>query len=138
MDIKQGVIPMIAYEKGLEALEWLTKAFGFKELKRFADKDRLTHGEMDTGNGIIMLATPSPDYQNPKNHRENCEYARKWSNVPWIVDGVLVYVNNIQDHFEKAKRAGAKILTEVEITPHGSVYRCEDIEGHRWMFVQED
>ncbi len=132
-----GVIPMIAYEDGNAALDWLAKAFGFRERTRMKNPDgRLTHGEMETGDGVIMLATPTPYYEGPKHHREHCERARKWSTVPYIIDGVLVYVNDVDKHHEQAKRAGAAILSELEDGPDGRRYRAEDLEGHRWMFVQ--
>ena len=43
-----------------------------------------------------------------------CEQARKWSTVPWIIDGVLVYVSDLDQHFKQAKAAGATILSEIE------------------------
>ncbi len=60
---EQEVIPMLAYEDGVAALEWLKQAFGFEENMnmRMLDEGRLTHAELKTGNGIIMLATPTPD-----------------------------------------------------------------------------
>ena len=135
----QGVFPMLAYEDGPAAMDWLATAFGFREVTRMlSDDGRLAHGEMETGSGIIMLATPTPDYQGPKRHRESCEQAKKWSDVPWIVDGVLVYVDNVDRHFAKAKRAGANVLSEPEDGPPGKRYRVEDIEGHRWMFMEGD
>ena len=94
------VIPMIAYEDGPKAMEWLSSAFGFTERARMLDKGgRLSHGEMQAGDGVIMLATPTPDYQAPRHHREVCEAAQKWSTVPYIVDGVLVYVDGGDAHF---------------------------------------
>jgi PhnB protein len=131
------VIPMIAYEDGPKAMDWLSSAFGFKERARMLDKDgRLSHGEMQAGDGVIMLATPTPDYHGPRHHREGCEPAQKWSAVPYIVDGVLVYVADVDAHFARAKREGAAILSEVEAGQNGKRYRAEDLEGHRWMFVQ--
>jgi len=133
----QGPIPMISYENGIAALEWLARAFGFKERTRLLGKNGdLAHGEMDAGGGIIMLATPTPDYQAPMRHRINCEQARLWAEVPWIIDGVLIYVENIDEHYARAKEAGARILSELEAAPSGRRYRAEDPEGHRWMFVQ--
>jgi uncharacterized glyoxalase superfamily protein PhnB len=131
-----GVIPMIAYEDGFAALDWLARAFGFRERARIASEGRLAHGEMDAGNGIIMLATPSPDYEGPRRHRDVCERARKWSTVPWVIDGVLVFVPDVAAHYERAKREGATILSEVEEGPNGRLYRAEDLEGHRWMFIE--
>jgi PhnB protein len=131
------VIPMIAYEDGVKALEWLCKAFGFTERIRWADDSgRLTHGEMTLGDGVIMLATPSPDYESPKHHRESCAAAAKWSEVPYIIDGVLVYVSDIESHFATAVAAGARILSPIETGGPGSRYRAEDLEGHRWMFME--
>jgi uncharacterized glyoxalase superfamily protein PhnB len=131
------VIPMLDYENGRAALDWLAKVFGFRESKRMVGPDGLlAHGEMETGNGIIMLATSSHDYESPKHHREHCERARRWSAVPWVVDGVLVYVDDVDAHFARAKAAGATILTPVEEGYPGRRYRAEDLEGHRWMFMQ--
>ena len=131
------VIPMIAYEDGPKAMDWLSSAFGFTERARMLDKNgRLSHGEMQAGEGVIMLATPTPEYRGPRRHREACEAARKWSTVPYIVDGVLVYVDNVDAHFARAKQRGASILSGVEADENGKRYRAEDLEGHRWMFMQ--
>src|ERR1700730_14368328 len=99
---------MIAYEDGRRAMDWLATAFGFRERARMTAADgRLSHGEMEAGEGVIMLATPSPDYQGPKKHRNWCEQARKWSTVPYIIDGVLVYVQAHRIEYERASTAGA-------------------------------
>jgi len=131
------VIPMIAYENGCAALDWLARAFGFVEIVRIARDGVLIHGEMDTGaGGTIMLATPTAAYQNPRHHRAVCESARAWSTVPWIIDGVLVYVDDIERHIDVARQAGALLLSDLEKDPPGWRYRAEDLEGHRWMFMR--
>jgi uncharacterized glyoxalase superfamily protein PhnB len=132
-----AVIPMIAYEDGPTAMDWLSTAFGFKERTRMVTPEgRLSHGEMEAGEGLIMLATPSPDYQGPRKHREGCEQAAKWSSVPYIIDGVLVYVRDVPEHFERARQAGARILSEIDGEENAKRYRVEDLEGHRWMFME--
>jgi PhnB protein len=137
MDPYPAVIPMLAYENGPAALDWLARAFGFRERARMlGEGGRLSHGEMQAGDGVIMLATPSPHYHGPKRHREECDTARRWSEVPYIIDGVLVYVDDVDAHFERAKSAGATILSPVEQSQEGKRYRAEDLEGHRWMFMQ--
>lgn len=134
-----SVVPMISYEDGIAALAWLRKAFGFVETARLTTPDgRLSHGEMKAGDGLIMLASPTPEYRGPKHHREVCEQARKWSEVPWIIDGVLVYVDDLDQHFNRAMAAGAMILSEIEEGPPGRRYRAEDLEGHRWFFFEKD
>jgi uncharacterized glyoxalase superfamily protein PhnB len=135
--VTPSVIPMLAYEDGCSALDWLARAFGFREQSRMTGPDgRLAHGEMDAGDGVIMLATPTPEYEGPRRHREHCERARQWSRVPWVIDGVLVYVADVAAHYERAKREGAIILSEPEDGPPARRYRAEDLEGHRWMFMQ--
>jgi uncharacterized glyoxalase superfamily protein PhnB len=134
-----SVVPMISYEDGVAALEWLESAFGFRETARLTSLDgRLSHGEMEAGGGLIMLASPTADYRSPKRHREACEQARKWSTVPWIIDGVLVHVEDLDRHFARAKAAGATILSDIEEGPPGRRYRAEDFEGHRWFFFEKD
>jgi uncharacterized glyoxalase superfamily protein PhnB len=137
---ENNVIPMIAYEDGPAAIDWLVKAFGFREQLRYTEDDgTVTHAELVTdGGGLIMLATPTPDYVGPKAHREACEQARKWSESPYVIDGVLVDVDDVDAHFAQAKEAGATILSEPEDVSVGiRHYRVEDLEGHRWMFSQE-
>lgn len=131
------VIPMIAYENGPAAMDWLARAFGFRERARMVTPEgRLSHGEMEIGDGVIMLATPSPHYRGPKSHREGCDQARRWSEVPYIIDGVHVYVDDVEAHFKRAMAEGATILSPVEEGDGGRRYRAEDLEGHRWMFSQ--
>ena len=120
-----SVVPMISYEDGIAALEWLRKAFGFRETARLTTPDgRLSHGVMEAAKGLIMLASPTPGYRSPKHHRQVCEQARKWSTVPWIIDGVLVYVDDVDRHFKRAKAAGAMILSEIEEGSPGRRYRA--------------
>ena len=106
---------MLAYEDGSAAMDWLCKVFGFTEKTRWLDDNgRLTHGEITLGNNIIMLATPTPDYQSPKYLRQVCETAAKWYCSPYIINGLLVYVDDVEKHFQKAKKNGVTILSELE------------------------
>ena len=134
-----AVIPMLAYENGAAAIDWLTNAFGFEEQTRFTGDDgTVTHAELETGSGTIMLATPSPDYVSPKRLRELSPEARKMAEVPYVIDGVVVEVDDVDAHFARAKEAGASILSEPADQVVGiRHYRAEDPEGHRWMFSQD-
>ncbi len=134
----QQIIPMLSYENGVEAMNWLCKVFGFTEKTKWLDDNgRLSHGEITMGENMIMLAEPTPDYQSPKHHRETCKVAAKWYGVPYIINGVLVYVDDIEGHFKNAKAGGATILSEIERGGPGTRYRAEDLEGQRWMFMQK-
>jgi len=133
------VVPMIAYEDAAAAIDWLGRAFGFRERgERYMESDgRVSHAELEFEGSPVFLATPTRDYQSPKHHRQTCAAAKKWSAVPWVVDGLQVRVDDVDAHFTQAKGAGATILSEPQDNPYGRVYRAEDLEGHRWMFIEE-
>ena len=127
----------MSYRNGVDALDWLVSAFGFAELVRMVnDEGRLEHAELGVGSGTVMLATPSLDYEGPALHRRHCASSARWQEVPYLVDGLLVTVDDVDAHYQRAREHGATILTEVESTEHGKRYRAEDPEGHRWMFVE--
>jgi uncharacterized glyoxalase superfamily protein PhnB len=133
----QTITPMIAYEDGAAAVDWLVQAFGFREVMRMTDEDgRVGHAELELGGGVVYLASPTGDYESPRRHREHCDPARAWSTVPWVIDGVMAQVSDVDRHYRRAKDAGATILSGLEHEPFGRIYRAEDPEGHRWMFVQ--
>jgi len=135
----QFIIPMLSYENGVEAIEWLCRVFQFKEKTRWLDDHgKLTHGEIAIGENILMLSSPTEHYQNPRHHREHCHAAAKWQETPYVIDGVLVIVDDVEAHFRHAKEKGATILTPIEFGGPGTRYRAEDLEGHRWMFIQKD
>ena len=131
-----AVVPMPTYEDVGAASEWLCAAFGFEERERYTDAG----GTVTTavlavpGGGVVMLGWTGPHYQSPRRHRESCAAAARWLEVPYVVDGVLVSVDDVDEHCARARAAGATVLTEPEETPHGRLYRVEDPEGHRWMF----
>ena len=135
----QSIIPMLSYENGVEALEWLCRVFQFTEKTRWLDDaGKLTHGEIAMDENILMLSSPTEHYQSPRRHREACPAAAKWHEVPYVIDGVLVMVDNVEAHFQHAKTQGAPILTGIEYGGPGTRYRAEDLEGHRWMFIQKE
>ena len=137
MQVTQRAVPMLSYENVAAAIDWLGRAFGFRERERYTEPDgTVSHAELELGGAVVMLGWPGPDYQSPSRHAEVCEHARKWLAVPWVVDGVLVYVADLDRHCEQARAGGAVILREPEDEPFGRLYSAADHEGHRWMFMQ--
>jgi uncharacterized glyoxalase superfamily protein PhnB len=134
-----SVVPMLSYENAAAAIEWLERAFGFIERReaRYTGEDgSVGHAELEHDGGLIVLAGPLPHYQSPTHHAQTCEAARRWQEVPWVIDGVLVHVDDLEAHFAQAKAAGALLLSEIEDEDYGRLYRAADLEGHRWMFLQ--
>jgi uncharacterized glyoxalase superfamily protein PhnB len=138
VQITQRAVPMLSYEDVGASAEWLCRAFGFTEVgERFTDAaGRATHVNLELDGATVMVGWPGPDYQSPAHHQGVCEPARRWLSAPFVVDGVLIYVDDIDRHFQQAKAAGATLLGEIEEQPPGRLYRAADIEGHRWMFMQ--
>jgi PhnB protein len=130
---------MLSYEDVGAAVGWLSAAFGFRESgERYTDDDgRVTHAELEFDGATVMLGWPGPEYRSPRRHAEECEQAAKWLEVPYIVDGVMILVDDVDAHHERAEAAGATILREPKTEPYGRLYNAADPEGHRWMFLQE-
>jgi uncharacterized glyoxalase superfamily protein PhnB len=130
-----SVTPMISYEDAGAAADWLVRAFGFRETMRYTEEGgKVSHVELEIGNGSVMLGSP-PGYANPLRIRET-EAGAAWNETPFVIDGVHVYVEDVDAHFAHAREAGATILSELEDQPFGDrQYRAEDLEGHRWMFA---
>ena len=127
---------MLAYQDAARAAEWIARAFGFRELERFSDtRGVVTDVVMDLDGARVIVGHPNDAYQGPRRHAEGCETARAWLDTPFVVDGVLVYVDDLTAHIDRARAAGARILSEIETNPIQRQYRAEDLEGHRWMFA---
>ena len=92
------ITPYLYYEDVASALDWLARAFGFRERLRMPGADgRITHAEMGFADGVIMMGHPGPKYRNPKR-------------LGQATQNLYVYVDDVDKHFEQAKEAGAKIL----------------------------
>ena len=121
------ITPYLLYEDAAAALDWLSTAFGFKETLRFTDASgRVTHAEMDTGgSGHFMLGEPGSGYLSPRRTGHlNCF--------------LYVLVDDVDAHVERARSAGAPIISEPEDKEYGTRgYRAEDLEGQRWDFATQ-
>jgi PhnB protein len=134
-----SVIPMISYEDVAACATWLVDAFGFAEAGRWTDENgHVTHVNLVTGDGVVMVGNPSADYQSPRRHAQTCTTARQWRRTPFVIDGVLVYVSGLRAHYDRAVARGARVLSEIEDNDAVGQrqYRVEDLEGHRWMFAE--
>ena len=119
------ITPYLLYEDVPGALDWLSKAFGFRERLRFTGHDgTVDHAEMEHGDGLIMLGDPGGSYRNPKHSGS-------------VTVQLHVYVDDVDAHCEQARAAGATILSEPADQDYGDRrYDAEDPEGHHWSFAQ--
>ena len=132
----QRVVPFLGYEDAAAAIEWLERAFGFREKpdQRYEEDGTITHAELELEGATIYLSTPA-GYASPRTLRAESEAARRSYDNPWVIDGHFVQVDDVEAHYERARAAGATILREPEEPGVGfRIYSAEDPEGHRWMF----
>ena len=134
----QRVVPFIGYEDAAAAIDWLGRAFGFREKRdaRYEDNGTITHAELELDGATIYLSTPA-GYASPRTFRAESAAARRSYDNPWVIDGLFVEVDDLDAHYERARSQGATILREPEEPGTGfRLYSAEDPEGHRWMFGQ--
>jgi len=129
---------MVSCEDCASAADWLCEAFGFSEIgERLVDGEgRVIHVELDRAGGRVMLGWPGPSYRGPRRHAASCADASAWLEPPFVVDGVLLFVEDVDTHLATAREAGAEIVRDLEDAPPGRMYVAADVEGHRWMFIQ--
>jgi uncharacterized glyoxalase superfamily protein PhnB len=134
----QRIVPFLGYEDAAAAIDWLERAFGFREDRaaRHEEDGTITHAEVELDGATIYLSTPR-DYASPRRVRETSELARRAYDNSWVIDGHFVEVDDLDAHYERAVAAGATVLREPEEPGIGyRIYSAEDLEGHRWMFGQ--
>lgn len=123
-----SIMPYLYYEDVAGALVWLARTFGFREREKETmrgPEGRVVHAAMELGAGVVMMGCPGPDYKSPKR-------------IGHVTQNLYVYVDDVDRHFEHAKRAGATILAGIEDTFYGDRrYGAEDLEGHHWYFAQK-
>lgn len=111
----------LLYNDVAAALDWLTKTFGFKERMRMPGPDGVvSHGEIELEDGLVMIGRPDAAYKQ----------------LGQVTQFLYVYVDKVDEHCQRAQKAGAKILKEPEDQFYGDRrYATEDPEGHQWMFA---
>jgi uncharacterized glyoxalase superfamily protein PhnB len=110
---RSTVIPVIPYSDIREAVRWLCDVFGFTVRVRIADH----RVQLNVGDGAVVA-------------REGGQDAGK--NV-----SILVRVEDVNAHCERAKKQGARIVHEPEDHPYGErQYAVEDLAGYQWTFSQ--
>jgi uncharacterized glyoxalase superfamily protein PhnB len=126
----------VFYDDAAKAIDWLCEAFGFEvRLKIEGDGGRIEHSELTFGEGVIMVASTGGKSTGPMV----CKSPRALGGANTQM--LSVWVDAIDEHSERARAAGAKILVEPATQDYGEeypshrTYRAEDLEGHQWSFM---
>ncbi len=117
------ITPYLIYADADAAVEFLGRAFGFRERLRWLGPDgRLAHAEMTLGDGMIMLGSPDADFIGPGESGATVH--------------IHVYVDDVDAHHRRAAAEGAQIVEPPNEQPYGDRrYDAADPEGHRWTFA---
>jgi uncharacterized glyoxalase superfamily protein PhnB len=118
------IIPYIFYRDVPAALDWLARAFGFKEIMRVGTPSGGMHGEMELDGCKIMMGQGGKQW-GMINARE----------AGVATQGVFVYIADVDAHYERARAAGAEIEKPPEDLSYGRSYTARDLDGHPWFFT---
>jgi uncharacterized glyoxalase superfamily protein PhnB len=103
-----------------EAVSWLSEAFGFVERVRIGEDHR---SQLSFGDGAVIIG----DVRNERRPPRAGE----------VTHSVMVRVDDVHAHCERARAHGARILMEPTDFEYGErQYAAEDPAGHHWTFSE--
>lgn len=116
------VVPHIVYADVAQAIQWLTRVFGFSEHFRYGDPTAPSGAQMRFGDVYFMLSEARPGRSTP-------------AKLGSFTQSLTFFPNDVDAHYTKAKSAGAKIVEEPHDTEYGEYqYAALDLDGHLWIF----
>ncbi|MFJ2027535.1 VOC family protein [Streptomyces sp. NPDC087897] len=118
------VCPTILYEDAKAAIRTLTQGLGFTEEAVHTGEDgSVLHAELSQGNGRVMLGSKG----------RGGVFARAMEGAGPA--GVYVVVDEVDEHWARAREFGVEILMEPTDQDYGSRdYMARDAEGNVWSF----
>jgi len=114
------VLPHVTYKNLPEAIRWLTGTLGFVEDYRYGDP--VSGAQIHLGGAIIQVNQARGDYRSP-------------AELGFGTQSLTVFVENVEEHFARARAAGVLLVEELHETAYGELqYALRDLEGHLWLF----
>src|SRR3954451_8534523 len=96
-----SVTPVLSYPDVGAAVDWLTNPFGFVEHVRIGDH----RAQLGFGDGALIVADES--------------HGRRAPDSDAVTASVMVRVDDVDDHHERASAAGARVVSPPETHPYG-------------------
>jgi predicted enzyme related to lactoylglutathione lyase/uncharacterized glyoxalase superfamily protein PhnB len=116
------VLPHVHYPDLVQAIEWLSRTFGFREHYRYGDP--VSGAQVHLGDAWIMLKRAPTGNAAP-------------SHLGYGTQSLTIFVGDVDSHFAKSKAEGARIVEDLHETIYGErQYGVEDLAGHHWLFSQ--
>lgn len=130
------IAPALFYDGAAEAIDWLCRAFGFEvRLRVDGPGGRVAHSELTFGEGLVMIGEA--------DHPERSQDRRSPRQVGGAnTQSLMLYVDDVEAHYLRARDAGAVIVAEPTVQDHGPEYwadrgyECMDPWGHHWWFYE--
>ena len=121
-----AITPYLTVKNAGEAIEFYKRAFGARERVRMAGPDgKVAHAELQIADSIIMLGEECSEHGNVSPQ------TLEGSPV-----GLALYVENVDDAFERAVSAGASVKELVGDKFWGDRSgSLADPFGHNWMLL---
>jgi len=119
------ITPHLVVKDGAKAIDFYKKAFGAKETRRaLAPDGRVMHAELKVGDSTIFLADEFP------------EMGSKGPSPGQSPVALHVYVDNVDDLFNRAVGAGASVRMPLMDAFWGDRYgQIIDPFGHTWALA---
>ena len=121
----QTIFPILRYNDARAAIQSLCAMFGFIELFSVPESGpSVRHAQLKLGTNVVMLGSVRPDEGMASPHA-----------LGVATQALYVYVEDVDAHYERARLAGAQIVSPPQETDFGSrEYHVRDVEGHLWTF----
>lgn len=120
----QTIFPILRFTDARAAIRWLCATFGFREIFSVPETGQFVrHAQLSLGTSLIMLGS--------------CRDVEAGLKSPQILgaatQALYVYVPDIDEHFERARLAGAEITAPpARYGLHSREHYVRDPEGHSW------
>jgi PhnB protein len=115
--------PTLVVRNAAQAIEFYKKVFGAKEIMRMPSPDgKISHAELKIGDSIIFLSDEFPNMGG-----------KAPQTLGGFTGGIYLYVEDVDDVFERAIDAGGKAATPVTDMFWGDRHgNFVDPFGHSW------
>ncbi len=122
----EGATPYLYIKGAAKAIDFYKRAFGATERMRMdGPNGTIGHAEIAIGKAIIMLADESP-----------AMHALSPATIGGTAASFLIYVENVDEVFARAVKAGATVLSPVEDKFYGDrMGGLKDPFGHQWFLA---
>ena len=114
------ILPHVTYKNLLEAIDWVTTTLGFVEDYRYGEP--LSGAQLHLAGAYIQVNQARGEFRTP-------------AELGFGTQSLTVFVEDIEEHFARAKAAGVKLVEELHETVYGELqYALRDLDGHLWIF----